>query len=185
MGTHTPTRYRAASAGLVVAVLTAGCGGDKPVLDSSNRGSESRTADTTVQNAFIVPRFTSGSCAIQVGDAALTFTATNNRPTEPERLLAIASDAARAIGIFPGATLQIPPKSSIAAGRPLEHVGGSAGPGQPIAVRVEGLDKSARPGTSVAVTFRFDKYGDVTIPVPIEACPARNREAANTLRPGE
>ncbi|WP_136625636.1 hypothetical protein [Mycobacterium innocens] len=93
-----------------MAVLAGGCGSDNPVIDSPNRGSNSHTKDTTVQNAYIVPRFQPGSCAIQVGDAAaLAFTATNNRGTESERLLAIATDAAEAVHISPAAPLEIPP----------------------------------------------------------------------------
>ncbi|EUA14818.1 hypothetical protein I546_0807 [Mycobacterium kansasii 732] len=36
---------------------------------------------------------------------------------------------------------------------------------------MRGLRESARPGTSVLVTFVFDNYGDLTMRVPIEACP--------------
>ncbi|MBY0387081.1 MAG: hypothetical protein K2X56_02930 [Mycobacterium pseudokansasii] len=109
MGVGKPARVGAASADLVTAVLTGGCGSDNPVIDSSNRGSNSHTKDTTVQNAYIVPCFQPGSCAIQVGDAAaLAFTATNNRSTESEHLLSIATDAADAVHIAPAAPLEIP-----------------------------------------------------------------------------
>lgn len=152
MGVCNPTRLGAASVGLV---LAGGCGSDNPVIDSSNRGSNSHTKDTTVQNAYIVPRFQPGSGAIQVGDAAaLAFTATNNRSTESERLLAIATDAAEAVHISPAAPLEIPLQSSIAAGQSIEQVGAS---GQPFAVSVDGLRESARPGTSVEVTLVFDR----------------------------
>ena len=174
MGTCTRARLGAAAAGLVIAAVVGGCADNNSVSDSSNRGAGSHTGETSVENAYIVPRFKPGSCAIQVGDAAvLTFTATNNRVTEPERLLAIESADADAIRISPGATLEIPPKSSIAAGQPIEHVGDTAGPDQPFAVMVVGLDESARPGTSVDVTLRFEKHGDLTMRVPIEACPTQ------------
>jgi len=176
MHTPTPARFGAATAGLVLSMLVAGCGDNPEFESSSNRGAGSRTGDTSVENAYLVPRFIPGSCAIQFGDAAaLTFTATNNRGTETERLLAIKSPAADAIRISPDATLEIPPGTSIAALQPIEDVAGPAdGSDQPFTVSVEGLKESARPGTSVDVTFRFDKHSDLTMKVPIEACPTQN-----------
>lgn len=160
------------STAFVCSVLLAGCGGD-PAIGSSNRGAGSHTEQTSVENAFIVPRFVPGSCAIQVGDAAaLTFTVTNDRITEPERLLGIESPAAEAIRLSPDATLQIPPESSIAAGQPIEDVGDGA-TDRPFTVSIEGLRESARPGTSVDMTFRFENQGEIALNVPIEACPTQ------------
>lgn len=167
------SRLGPAAASVLTCVLVAGCGGDAE-MGSSNRGANSPTDETSVKNAFIVPRFVPGSCAIQVGDAAaLTFTATNNRSTEPERLLGIDSPAAEAIRLSPDATLQIPPQTSIAAGQPVEEVGDGSRD-EPFAVRIEGLRESAKPGTSVDLTFRFEKQGDLAMKVPIEACPTQN-----------
>jgi hypothetical protein len=164
----------AAAAGVLMVALVAGCG-NNPVISSSNRGADSPTEETTVENAFIVPRFVPGSCAIQVGDqAALNFTATNNRAAQPERLLGIESPAADAIRISPTATLQIPPKTSIAAGQPIEDTDHPAAADQPFTVSIDGLDASARPGTSVDVTFHFEKHGDLAMKVPIEACPTQS-----------
>jgi hypothetical protein len=143
---------------------------------SSNRGSGSHTAETTVENAFIVPNFVPGSCAIQVGDAArLRFTATNNRSTESERLSGITTSGAETVRILPSAPIVIPPRSSVAAGQPVEHPGDEAGPDEPFTVAVEGLKESARPGTSIDVTFRFEQFGDLEMRVPIEACPTQKQ----------
>ncbi|MGV0716800.1 hypothetical protein ABQE93_15465 [Mycolicibacterium sp. XJ662] len=166
-------RLRGAAAGALLALLAAGCGGGSEI-GSSNRGANTQTAQTSVENAYIVPRFLPGSCAIQVGeDAALTFTATNNRSGEAEKLLGIESDAAEAIRIAPNATLEIPPRTSIAAAQPIEDVPRPPGE-KPFTVIVEGLDESARPATSVDVTFRFEKQGDLTMKVPVEACPTQS-----------
>lgn len=168
----TVTRRSAAAAGLLTSVLVAGCGGD-PEMGSSNRGAGTHTEETSVENAFIVPRFVPGSCAIQVGDtAALKFTVTNNRAAEAERLLGIQSPAAETIRLAPDATLQIPPKTSIAAGQPVEDVGGGA-PDRPFTATMEGLRESAKPATSVDMTFRFEQQGDLTMKVPVEACPTQ------------
>jgi copper(I)-binding protein len=155
------------------AALVAGCGSD-PLIHSSNRGAGSHTGQTSVENAFIVPRFVPGSCAIQVGDAAaLAFTVTNNRVTEAERLLAIESPAAEAIHIIFHRDVGDPAGTSIAAGQSIEHIGDDADD-RPFTVRVAGLRESARPGTSVDMTFRFEKHGDLTMRVAVEACPTQD-----------
>ena len=67
----------------------------------------------------------------------------------------------------------IPPQSSIAAGQPIEHLGESPQADNPFHVMVEGLDNTVKPGMSVNVTFRFEKAGDTTMAVPVEACPTQ------------
>lgn len=159
------------TAGLIAA-FAVGCGGN-PEIASSNRGAGSDTSATTVENAFIVPRYIPGSCAIQVGDAAvLTFTATNNRGTEAEQLLGIESPAADTIRISPPPPLEIAPRTSIAAAQPIEDVSRPGGD-RPFTVTIETLKESATPGKSVDVTFRFEQHGDLTLKVPIEACPTQ------------
>lgn len=164
-----------ASGAALLMFVVGGCGGN-PVLDSSSRGASSQTGETSVENAFIVPRFAPGSCAIQVGNSAdLRFTATNNRPGEPERLTGITTGAADAVRMSAMLPVQIPAKSSIAAGQPIEHPGDAMGPDKPFTVSLWGLRESARPATSVEVTFRFEKFGDLTMRVPIEACPTQKK----------
>ena len=34
-----------------------------------------------------------------------------------------------------------------------------------------GLDDSAEPGTSIPVTFTFERAGDITLQVAVDACP--------------
>jgi hypothetical protein len=160
----------AASAALMF-VATA-CAED-PVLYSSNRGSGSRTTVTSVENAHIVPRFIPGRCSIQVGGpAALRFTVTNNRPTGMERLLAISTEAVQTVHYPPQAAIEVPAGGAVAFGQPhVEQVAAEAV--STPAVELEGLDGDARPGTSVEVTFRFERLGDVDTRVPIETCPAQ------------
>lgn len=167
-------RRIATAGGTAVLVLAGGCGEDV-TIDSSNRGAGSHTQETTVDNAFIVPDFVPGSCEIQIGgDAHLRFTATNNRSTDSESLSGITTEAAQTVRILAGAPVVIPPRSSVAAGQPIEHPGEQTGPDEPFTVAVQGLTESVRPGMSVDVSFRFAKYGDLTLRVPIEACPTQN-----------
>ncbi len=153
-------------------LLVQGCGEDSEP-DSSNRGSGSDTTGTAVENAHIVPQFVAGECAIQVGGIAdLRFTATNNRTVGDERLLAVSTDAAKVVRMTPASGLMIEPGKRIAVGEPSTTP--TAVAPQPPTVTLDGLDRDARPGTSVTVTFTFQRAGDMTMRVPLEACPASN-----------
>jgi hypothetical protein len=157
----------------LLAMSAAACGNNVD-RESSNRGSGTDSTLTTIDNAFIIPAFTPGSCAIQVGDSAqMSFTATNSRPAETERLLEITTAAANMVRIAPAPTVQIGPKSSIAAGQPIEHPDDPATPDTAFTVTVQGLKDTVRPGISVPVTFRFEKSGTLDLRVPLEACPTQ------------
>jgi hypothetical protein len=163
------------AAALVLALFVAGCQNDAR-LDSSNRGTGSRTAMTSLENVYIIPRFVAGACATQVGDTAkLRFTATNNRTTEMERLVFIKTEAADAVQMPPESKLEIPPKSSIAAGQPLEQDDREF---SKLSVALEGLRQAVRPGMSVDVIFGFEKAGPIKVRTPVEACPTQRGQQA-------
>jgi copper(I)-binding protein len=155
----------------VVALCVVGCQNDAE-LDSSSRGENSKTTMTSVANAYIVPTFVPGACAIQYGDAAkIRFTATNNRDLEPERLLSITTDAADTVQVLPNSGSLIPPGSSITTGYPTGPGGTEA---SPLEATIDGLEDSVRPGVSVDVTFEFEKAGPIVVRTPVEACPAQS-----------
>ncbi|MBE1552146.1 hypothetical protein GGC64_006233 [Mycobacterium sp. OAS707] len=140
---------------------------------SSNRGSESHTTDTSVINAYIVPRFVPGHCAIQVGDTAqLTFTITNSRPTQDERLLDITTAGADNVSVSPPLPIVIPAKATIAAGQPDTEPNATLQPRGDMQVTMQGVKESVRPAMAADVTFHFGQAGPITMPVPVEACPA-------------
>ncbi|MBX7450380.1 hypothetical protein GR927_20530 [Mycolicibacterium sp. 3033] len=149
--------------------LLAGCSSeDDAALRSPNRGTGSTTEDTTVENAYIVPAFVPGRCALQLdAGAALRFTVTNNRETESEKLLAVSVDSAGEARV--PASPDIPPTSTIAYGQPT----GPDAAQTLAAVRVDRLDPGLKPAMTTDVTFSFERAGDVTIPVAVEACPAQ------------
>lgn len=170
-----PAFYRRCAAGvaLPMVLMSAGCGDDDVARDSSNRGAGTTTESTSVENAFIVPEFARGQCAIQVGDSAdLRFTVSNTRSTEAERLLAISTPAADTVRISPNATLEILPQTTIAAGQPVENLDNPDAPDEPFTVTLEGLKDGVTPGKAVGVTFEFEKFGPLQMQVSIEACPA-------------
>ncbi|MGV0744608.1 hypothetical protein [Mycolicibacterium sp. XJ870] len=145
-----------ASVGAALVLLTAGCSQDSD-FEPNNRGADTETPGTSVDNAFIVPAHVPGDCAIQVGsDAELRFTATNSRAAGSERLLSITTDAADAVQVPSGGGVDIEPKAS-----------------REFTATIEGLHEGIRPAMSVDVTFRFDQSGDIGLRVPIEACPAQ------------
>lgn len=168
-------RLAAAVGGLVLAAGVAACGQDVVTEGSSNRGASSQSAQTSVENAYIVPRFVPGSCAIQVGDvAALRFTVTNNRTAESERLLAISTPVADSVTIEPAVTMPIGPDTTIAVGQPVEQLAQPPGPDRPFTATLQGIRDTAEPGKSVEMTFRFEDAGDLQMRVAVEACPTQS-----------
>lgn len=157
--------------GAMLVLLTAGCGGD-PDLESSNRGSGSDTTGTTVENAYIVPAFVPGRCAIQVPlGAELRFTVTNSRTADAERLLGLSTDAAQqAQPLHP---VDLPPQSTIGFGQPSAEATDSGG--HVAGIRLVELDQGLRPAMSTEVTFRFERAGDIPVRVPVEACPVQSQ----------
>jgi hypothetical protein len=165
---------RHAVAYALFAALAVGCGGDVD-RESSNRGSGSDTQDTTVENAYIVPAFVPGSCALQTGAGAeLRFTVTNNRLVEAERLTSVSTDAAKSAAVPDAATVDIPAGGVLTVGQPQTDLPASDSPTAP-AVTLTELDPDAKPATSTPVTFTFDQFGPLTVRVPIEACPTQQR----------
>lgn len=162
-----------AGAALPIMLMSAACGNDDVAPGSSNRGAGTTTESTSVENAYIVPAFAPGACAIQVGDTAdLRFTVSNTRSADAERLLAITSPAADTVRIAPNATVEILPQTTVAAGQPVENLGNPGAQDEPLTVTLEGLQSVVTPGKSVAVRFEFEQFGPLEMQVPIEACPA-------------
>lgn len=164
---------RSALAGLTATLMTVlvGCS-EESVPRSSNRGSGSATDDTSVENAFIVPSYEPGNCAMQVdAGGAMRFTVTNNSPTENERLLGLSTDAAAPARVTADAA--IPPESTVSFGEPNAEL--NAGDANRPPVELDRLAPDLVPATSTDVTFHFERAGDVTLPVPVEACPLQKQ----------
>ncbi|MGE2726218.1 hypothetical protein [Mycolicibacterium pulveris] len=161
------------AAGATVLITAAGCGhGPSGGGSGSPEGSSAGAAGqaTAVEHAYIVPQFIPGRCSIAVGgQAELRFTVANHRPSGIERLLDITIDAADTVQYSTDAPVEIWPGTSVAFGqRQVKPVGAKGFSIQ--AIELEGLNADARPGTSVAVTFGFERSGDIDIQVPIQTC---------------
>lgn len=163
--------------GATAIVLSLGlnaCGTDDPDESSSSRGGGKSSGETSVENVFIVPAYTE-NCAIQVdGPAELKFTATNNSSTETETLAGISTPIAETVEIdATEATRTIGPGETIAGGQPVENLDAPRAPDEPFPVMLIGLDESAAPGVSVPVSFTFQRAGEITLEVGIDACPTQ------------
>jgi hypothetical protein len=113
-----------------------------------------------------------GHCAIQQGTGGrLRFTVSNARPAGQVRLDSIYTEAVADSNILVG--VDIPAKSSIGFGQPSAAQVDQAGAVP--AVRLDVIDPGLRPGMSADMTFRFDQADDVTMAVPVEACPTQDR----------
>lgn len=180
MATRYAQHLLCASAGAMV--LITGCGSDDDRAMSNNRDSGTDHGQTSVQNAYIVPAYRA-SCALQRdAPASLSFTAINDSPAESERLLDISTPAAASVSInVAPSALRMPPRTAIAAGQPRanpdphpsEHPGPSATFGQPFSVTLIRLADTVEPGRSFPVTFGFERAGELTVDVAVEACPAQ------------
>ncbi|MGV0714818.1 hypothetical protein ABQE93_05365 [Mycolicibacterium sp. XJ662] len=155
--------------GATVLITLTGCTHD-PSGSGSGSPEGSPAAATAVEHAYIVPQFIPGRCSISVGGPAdLRFTVTNNRPSGIERLLDISTGAADTVQYSSEEPVEIGPGASVSFGqRRVQPVGANrfAIP----AIELKGLNADARPGTSVDVTFGFERLGDVDVRVPIQPC---------------
>ena len=102
---------------------------------------------------------------------AMRFTVTNNSPTENERLLGLSTDAAAPARVTADAA--IPPESTVSFGEPNAEL--NAGDANRPPVELDRLAPDLVPATSTDVTFHFERAGDVTLPVPVEACPLQKQ----------
>jgi copper(I)-binding protein len=170
--TRTRSRASAIIGCAAMMVLAVGCGAEE--VDNSSPGVETQTDGTSVENPSIVPNAAPASCVVEVGDVAeIKFTATNNRHNEPERLMSISTEIADAVQIIPGPGVPIPAGMSISAGQPIEQPASQQALDQPVTVTLQAVNQTVEPGRSVPVTFQFEKFGDLTMDVPVEACPAQ------------
>ncbi|MDV8003057.1 hypothetical protein [Rhodococcus sp. IEGM 1408] len=170
--TATVTRYLASAAMVLALGASGACASDNEEMASSNRGGGEQDGQTSVENVFIVPAYMI-SCELQVdAPAQLSFTAINGSATEEETLSMISTPAASSVEIdAPPEALTIAPEASIAAGQPVENLDEPTAPDQPFSAFLVGLDDGVVPGTSVPVTFTFERAGDITLNVAVDACP--------------
>ncbi len=106
------------------------------------------------------------------GKAALAFVAVNTSEVVKDTLKKISTDISSAT-ITPDAP-ELKPQRSLTAGEPVgEEIQPAselaADEPKPVTVELTDLKKDIFPGLTVAVTFSFEKAGDVVVNVPVDA----------------
>ncbi|AMY53822.1 hypothetical protein CH262_05590 [Rhodococcus sp. 05-2255-1e] len=174
----------AACAALATVGALAGCSND-PVI-AQDTGAAEEAGSIELQSVTVQAELTGAtpdSSASAYGNANLEFTAVNTAGTGTDRLLGITSSAASAVTIDATADqLVIEPATSIAAGQPVENLdGGDDGTDQPFTVTLELTDGELAPGTSIPVTFEFERAGSLSVDAPFDVY--EPGELSDTARP--
>lgn len=99
--------------------------------------------------------------------AELAFYAINTG-AEPDRLVAIESDAATVTIDAAPEDLVLKPGTAIASTMPVEHVEEPTAPDRPITATVELRDGTVEPGLTMPFTFVFERAGEIPIQIPFD-----------------
>ncbi len=86
--------------------------------------------------------------------------------------MAVSTDVADMVRISPDDVIEIPPGASVTAGEPIKKFDPATNR-EPLEVDLVGIDPNVRPGISMRITFQFDQAGEISMRVPVEACPAQ------------
>ncbi|OZD70645.1 hypothetical protein CH272_24885 [Rhodococcus sp. 05-340-1] len=173
-----------ALAALVTVGALAGCSND-PVI-AQDTGADEEAGSIELQSVTVQAELTGAtpdSSAAAYGNANLEFTAVNTAGTGTDRLLEISSPAVFSVTIDASADqLVIEPETSIAAGQPVENLdGGDDGTDRPFTVTFELADGELAPGTSIPVTFEFERAGSLSVDAPFDVY--EPGELTDTARP--
>lgn len=107
------------------------------------------------------------------GKAVLSFVAANNSASRPDKIEKITTDNAT-ITITPQSRTEIPGGGALVAAAktpaPADQLQSADDPeATPVLVELTNLKADVSPGLTVPVTFTFEKAGDVTLQVPVDA----------------
>lgn len=153
----------------LLAVTASGCAADHHQAPTAAPTTiDVHRTSTVVEDVVVVPRYDRGSCVLPTDARAdLTFAIRNLRPSHVERLLAISSDAASMVVLSDQKGLTVFPAVVTAA----RHVNNERPPHRPMLTAVlQHLRTVIEPGTSVPVTFHFQRAGDLKVHARVPAC---------------
>lgn len=174
-----------AACALIAAVTLSGCGAGQQSQTASQEPGVNGTSDTVdniaLRDVRLVASQTSDS--IQPGKTVdLMFTATNQNPDTPDRLLGITSDIGT---VTIAGDAAVPPLGSLVVATPDSRLAMqlSSVAAVKTATATLALNKPISNGLSYTFTFTFEKAGPTTFPVPIAAGPGQTM--ANQAPGGE
>ncbi len=141
-------------------------------------GNYANQGDISLRNVHIVYPNSEEYSLEPGGKVVLAFTALNESEFEPERLAKIATDKAEAVTIAGEVGERvIRPQTALASGAPDATVTDDNEKilTKEILVTLDGISEGVYPGLTVPVTFTFERAGDITVNVPVDAGPELKR----------
>ncbi|MFE7415614.1 hypothetical protein [Rhodococcus sp. NPDC057529] len=171
----------AAGAALVLSACSAGQITQTSSQVAAVNGNSAEAGSIALRNVHVVYP-DSAEYSLEPGsNAVLAFTAINNNEDTPDKLTRISTDFAQSVTLGEkSGGLEIPPQSALVAGLPLGDAEAGAdaaaetdetadAPTDVVLVTLNSLKEGVRPGLTFPVTFAFEKAGDITVSVPVDA----------------
>ncbi|TQF75075.1 copper chaperone PCu(A)C [Rhodococcus spelaei] len=167
----------AAAAAISLSACSAGQITQTATQVAAVNGNYANQGDVSLRNVHIVFPQSEEYSLEPGGTAALAFTAVNNDEHRSERLGRITTDYAKSVTIAGEAGGRvIEPQTSLGAGvRAATVLDNPEDPTQLVLVTLDGIKEGVRPGLTVPITFTFERAGDITVQVPVDAGPTTER----------
>lgn len=145
---------------------------------SAVNGNYANQGDISLRNVHIVYPDSAEYSLEPGGKVILAFTAVNESAHQPERLTKIATDKAKSVTIAGEVGERvIGPQTALASGAPDATAtdDNEKIKTKEILVTLDGVTEGVHPGLTAAVTFTFERAGDITVNVPVDAGPVLER----------
>lgn len=160
-------RWFAPFVAAVLAFVLVSCGEPQRVLQSGTIGANGQVGDVLLRNVHVVPP---GGDGYEQGNGAAVRFALFNQAREPDALVDVRTDAAANASLLwdtacDGQAEQVPEIPLLADG----GVARLSGALLQYRVQLDDFTRKVRAGTDIPMTFRFERAGEVTLDVPVEA----------------
>ena len=170
----------AAGAALALTGCSAGQVSQMAVQVAAINGTEAEVGAMALRNIHVVYPDGKEYTNLKGGKAAVAFVVINTSERYTDKLEEITTDAGPAVIIAD--STEIKPQALIVANAPKGETAKEATEDEAASrqtdalVELTSLSHDVGPGLTVAMTFRFEKAGDVLINVPVDAGPITPRE---------
>lgn len=168
----------AAAAAISLSACSAGQITQTATQVAAVNGNYANQGDISLRNVHIVYPNSAEYSLEPGGKVALAFTAINENESKADRLAKISTDKAKSVTIAGevGGRI-IEPQTAMGAGVPDVTVtdDGKELETDLVAVVLNDIAEGVYPGLTVPITFTFERAGDITVQVPVDAGPVRER----------
>ncbi|MFD1815760.1 hypothetical protein [Rhodococcus gannanensis] len=172
----------AAAAAISLSACSAGQITQTATQVAAVNGNYANQGDISLRNVHVVYPDSEEYSLEPGGTVALAFTAINESEYQTERLTKITTDKAASVTIAGEAGARIiPPQTALAAGTVDATVvdDGEEIESKIILVTLDDIGADVYPGLTMPVTFSFERAGDITVDVPVDAGPALDRHESD------